>query len=134
MPSKNENARLIFELLRRYNLKSRFVGKAYATDVTTTESHLLIELDAHPGKNISELCEALSLDRSTLSRSLDSLARRGVLSPKRLEEDRRNKNFSLTSKGKIVLAKLDESSNKHIQNFVDNLGPEEMAKLTRFVL
>lgn len=128
-----ETASTIFELIRRYNRKSRFLGRAFATQLTPTESHILIELDAHPAATLAELSSGLRMERSTLSRSLLGLERKGILKRDQIRGSQRGATFGYTAKGRAALEKLDRAANQHISEFVRNLEPEELMGLRSYM-
>src|SRR5688572_29846209 len=89
--AKTGKSAQIFELMRRYNRKSRVIASAFQTGLTLTESHILIELDSQPLKGVGDLCAALRLDKSTLSRSVKGLITRSILKELPLAGDQRRK-------------------------------------------
>jgi DNA-binding MarR family transcriptional regulator len=59
---------------RRVDRKLRPFG------VTGAQFTILGSLQNHPGRSITEMAEAIAMDRTTLSRNLDLLARKGLVS------------------------------------------------------
>ena len=122
----------IFELLRRYNRKARFVGKAYGSALTLTESHLVVELEEYPNRRSAELANALGLDTSTVSRSLSNLVNAGILKVRPSPEDGRARIHRFTNKGRKVIATFNENANKMTDSFAKNLTSSEMKTLRKY--
>ena len=57
--------------------------------VTITQCHTLLELNLHESINLNELSEKLYLDKSTVSRTVDSLVKNGTAKRDIPEENRR---------------------------------------------
>jgi DNA-binding MarR family transcriptional regulator len=60
-------------LLRRYDQKLRPLG------VTVVQFSILLMIRNNPGRTIHELAERIAVDRSTLTRNIDLLARDGLV-------------------------------------------------------
>ena len=77
-----------------------------AIGVTPGEFSLLTLLEANPGINSITLARIYQLDKATLSLSIKSLARRGLISSTRNPSDRRYYSLSLTPAGRAKLRRL----------------------------
>jgi DNA-binding MarR family transcriptional regulator len=68
--------------------------------VSFAQCHLLLEVEQRGTTSITELSTALQLDKSTLSRTVDSMVRTGLLKRENNPASRRQQVISLTAKGK----------------------------------
>ncbi len=91
----------------RKNLRAleREIARSLASEteccgVTMAQCHLLLEVAERGRTGITELSDALELDKSTLSRSVDSLWNAGLLSRDADPLDRRQQLICLTDKGR----------------------------------
>jgi DNA-binding MarR family transcriptional regulator len=67
--------------------------------VSVSQCHLLLETDLRPGASLTELADALALDKSTLSRTADSLRIAGLIARGAEAGDRRRTSINLTGAG-----------------------------------
>jgi DNA-binding MarR family transcriptional regulator len=85
---------------------------------------------------VSELAEALGLDRTTVTRHLDELERRGLVDRRPDERDRRAMRISLTAKAAGHLDDVRAKNRQRIKRMCSDWTPEERRAfadlLTRF--
>src|SRR5262245_7910026 len=103
------------DAVRRFNrFYTRRVGALRAgllgSEHPLPEARLLYELGSRGGCSATDLARDLDLDAGYLSRLLQALKRRGLLSAKRSAEDARRSLLSLTAKGRKAYAQLDSRS------------------------
>jgi len=77
-------------------------AKNESCSVTTAQCHLLLEIAEHGEGSIGEYAERLSLDQSTLSRTVDSLVKRGYVNR---EPDANNRRRQLVEASREGLEK-----------------------------
>ena len=77
-----------------------------AIGVTPGEFSLLAMLEANPGINSIALARIYQLDKATLSLSIKSLVKRGLISSTRKPTDRRYYALTLTALGRAKLRRL----------------------------
>ena len=95
-----------------------FLKKAIALDrmekvcygVTLSQCHLLESLNRKGLKTMQELSRDLNIKVSTLTRNLDILAREGIITRTRGEQDRRQVYVQLTEAGLDLQKKLEKCS------------------------
>jgi DNA-binding MarR family transcriptional regulator len=68
--------------------------------VTVTQCHTLLELDKKDNVTLNELATRLNLDKSTVSRTVDSLVKNELIDRTIPKSNRRTTCLALTSKGK----------------------------------
>jgi DNA-binding MarR family transcriptional regulator/GNAT superfamily N-acetyltransferase len=94
-----------------------------------TETRVLFEL-AHSGTlTASALCVELGLDPGYLSRILGEFERRGLVSRKTWEADRRQGLLSLTEEGREAFARLDERTRDEIRSMLRELTSVDLGRL-----
>ncbi|CAA0099161.1 Uncharacterised protein [Halioglobus japonicus] len=107
-------------LLRR--LTARKLRQA-GLDITPEESVLLNQLWDRDKQGLSELAEWSVKERSTLTRQIDGLVRKGYVTRKHLSTDRRSIEVRLTTKGKGLKAKFENTGIPQLdKDFVGSLG------------
>ncbi|NNF14475.1 MAG: winged helix-turn-helix transcriptional regulator [Gemmatimonadetes bacterium] len=77
--------------------------------VPIAEAHALLELSRSPHLTQQELAERLNLQKSTVSRLVSHLCRRGWIERRRCEEDRRAYELFLTDVGVSMAEDLAEA-------------------------
>lgn len=103
-------------------LRKRFIAEGY--DVTPDQFAVLIKLWKNDGVSQKELCDKTLKTKSNITRILDSMEKRDLLSRQVNKEDRRIFNIYLTTKGKnlrtILLPIAISTHQKIFQNLSDN--------------
>lgn len=79
--------------------------------VTITQCHTLMELDNKDGITLNELAERLNLDKSTVSRTVDSLVRSGLIIRTIPDENRRTTILTLSKEGINVCKTINSGNN-----------------------
>jgi DNA-binding MarR family transcriptional regulator len=79
----------------------------YSCGLTFTQCHSLLEIGEKESATVAELADSLKLDKSTLSRTVESLVSRGLIQRREHPDDRRFKILRLTTKGETVRRKID---------------------------
>jgi DNA-binding MarR family transcriptional regulator len=106
------NFRRLLRYLERYvmvNLKD----DSMCCGVTSNQCHILLETSERGEVDISELRDYLGLDKSTISRIVDSLVNTDLILRKENPEDRRYQKVSLSDKGKILVESIDAECDLH---------------------
>ncbi|MEZ7890653.1 MAG: MarR family transcriptional regulator [Candidatus Wallbacteria bacterium] len=89
--------------------------------VTLAQCHLLLELDILKKTSIKTIAGILELDKSTLSRTIDSLVTENLITRLVLKEDRRITEISLTDKGKKTVQKINKMCNEYYSKLFDEI-------------
>lgn len=95
--------------------------------IRATQFTLLLSLSAISGKTLTEMAEGLVMDRTTLTRNLKPLERMGLIESVKLT-DRRSKAYTLTEKGREVIAKGVPLWRKAQEQIVGRLGDDRYAR------
>ncbi len=86
------------ELQRKFN--------EIGVDITVDQWVILLELHQHGTQNQVELCERCYKDAPTITRIIELLVKKELITRESCKEDRRRFNISLSKKGKILVQKL----------------------------
>ena len=92
--------------------------------ITLAQCHTLLELDSHRTITLNELSDKLYLDKSTVSRTVDSLVKMGMVNRIIPEENRRQVNISLTRSGKDICNNIHNENDAYFESVLSSI-PEE---------
>ncbi|WP_225765519.1 MarR family winged helix-turn-helix transcriptional regulator [Inquilinus sp. Marseille-Q2685] len=109
---------------RRFDEAFRSLG------INNWQFSVLIALKHLRSPTIGELAETLGMDRTTLTKNLKPLARRGLLDVSTDERDARARRIALTEAGEEILAGAKEGWQQAQQAVTAGFPPEELAQLT----
>ena len=99
--------------------------------VTITQCHTLLELNLHESINLNELSEKLYLDKSTVSRTVDSLVKNGTAKRDIPEENRRKVMISLTDKGTGICKQINGDSDHYFSAILESIPPGDLPVFLR---
>ena len=89
----------------------------------------LAKINVYGPVSVQALAEQLIMDRSTLTRLLGPIERRGLITVRTSEEDRRSKLIELTSGGRALLKKATPLWNAAQERFEKAFGSQPSRKL-----
>jgi DNA-binding MarR family transcriptional regulator len=92
---------------------------------------VLAVLEARPGCTMGELAELTSVDRTTLTRTLDGMAQERLVARRQGEADRRSIRLALTRKGEAALERILPIVIEQNARAVAGFAPDEIARLRR---
>ena len=98
--------------------------------VTMTQCHLLLELFAKDNISIIELARIFELDKSTLSRTIDSLVTTGLIERKINPEDRRYMIISLTTGGRKAVDTINNVCNEYYKELFKLIPAKKHSQVT----
>src|SRR5215218_1121563 len=121
-------------VLRRFNrFYTRQAGliepKHLHTNVSLPEARIIYELAQRERSSPAELIRDLAIDPGQLSRTLQALQRRQLVSRKVSGADKRQIEISLTAKGRATFKELDKRSQAFASDTLAQLPAERRAKL-----
>lgn len=96
------------------------------TGLTYSECHTLFELEQHKLLNLAEIADIIQLDKSTASRVLKSLLKKGLVSISKNSQDQRQKLFSLTEAGIQSTHQTNCLANDQVQKALNLLTSAEV--------
>ncbi len=106
-------------LVRRLGILEQ--SEASCCGVTMAQCHALYELRGIEKMSLNDLAESLSLDKSTVSRSVDNLVGGGLVIRETDPSDRRCVTIRLSGDGRRVLADIDKGMDAFFAGIVDQL-------------
>lgn len=86
---------------------------------------ILRVIRANPGVNVTSLSEAVGRDKSTLSITLKSLVRDGLITQELLAGDRRQRGLFLTASGEVQLSLLAQHAAAHDEALDTIIGDQK---------
>ena len=110
----------ILGLLDQYILDSGY---------SLTEARVIFEISKSKHCTANQLCAALDIDRSYMSRMITKFEKTGLLSRRVSQLDSRNIEISLTEKGLKEFHVLNERSNRQIEGLIEKLDSEDLKKM-----
>jgi DNA-binding MarR family transcriptional regulator/GNAT superfamily N-acetyltransferase len=90
---------------------------------TLQEARIIYEIAERQTCTATDLVRALGLDAGYLSRTLQSLQRRQIVTRKPSKTDRRAAELALTAKGRAAFAELDRRSRRDVASLLGKLDP-----------
>jgi MarR family transcriptional regulator, 2-MHQ and catechol-resistance regulon repressor len=93
--------------IRIYQFRDR--DRALALELTVVQAYALDILLSADGQSLSQLAQALRLDKSTTSRIVAGMTRRGMAEWSRREDDRRAKRIVASAEGKRRYGRLRQT-------------------------
>jgi len=132
--STSENLLADVAVLRRFNrFYTRQAGliepKHLHTDVSLPEARIIYELAQREPCSPTDLSRDLAIDAGQLSRTLQALQRRQLISRKVSSADKRQVEISLSAKGRATFKELDKRSQVFATDTLAQLPAEQRAKL-----
>jgi len=98
-------------------------------DISLPEIFVLGQLSSNEKPSMSELGRSISMDLSTLTRTVDKLVKKEFVARKRDPEDRRMVRVALTAKGKKIIRRFEEVRKKHIESILRQMTLQERRDL-----
>jgi DNA-binding MarR family transcriptional regulator len=99
--------------------------------VTIAQCHTLLELQSHGSVNLNDLSEKLYLDKSTVSRTVDSLVRNGTANRIIPAENRRKVVISLTEKGTGICERINRDSDAYFAAILESIPAGDLPVFLR---
>lgn len=102
-----------------------------ADDVTLAQYRALIEIASRGPLRAADLAAALRVDRSTATRMCDRLLRKGLVSRRRLADDRRGVRISLTPAGRELVAEVTRRRRAEIGQIVERMPAADRLRVAQ---
>lgn len=104
-------------------------GHFSVSGLSSSQCHVLVELDEGGEMTAGKLADILRLDKSTISRLLRSLSDRGWLVVERDDEDGRRQSVRLTESGRTEARRIHGISNALVHDALAVLSEEEGVRI-----
>ena len=106
-----------------------FARKLDGSGVTVAEWVILREMFDSPSTSPSALAAATGLTRGAVSKLIDRLVQKNLVSRAEAVGDRRFQNIKLTSPGRSLVPRLARIADQNDEEFFSSLSAEERARL-----
>jgi len=123
---------LLREVARLYTRAQRVVADCCRT--TSTQCHLLTELGRSGPLPLSELGARLFLEKSWVSRAVDAMAERRLVSKEANPSDARSWLVTLTAEGERTVAELNRTLDEHADQLLGSLAQRERVTVEHSLL
>lgn len=122
----NKESHYLRELIRVLVRNLGILEKSEATCCGTTVSqcHAIVEIGRSTDISLNELAELLSLDKSTMSRTINNLVESNLVVRELHPEDRRYVTIKLTDEGMKVFENIESSMEQYYQSVFSSI-PED---------
>jgi DNA-binding MarR family transcriptional regulator len=116
------------------NALTRLINKKWATafaefDLSPAHAYLLRMVLAKPGITQKELANELKLEKSTITRFIDSLQKKQLLLRKTNPIDNREQNIHPSKKAKKLQTALESMGDNLYQELLSTIGKEQLTSL-----
>jgi DNA-binding MarR family transcriptional regulator len=115
----NEFRRVLRRFEREINIHLRDNG--CCSGVTMSQCHVLLNIYEQKETTTVDLSKELAIDKSNLSRIIESLVKLGYVDRVASKEDRRYSKIKVTAKGKSKSIDINKSSNSHYRKVFENI-------------
>lgn len=123
---------LLREVARMYTRAQRVVADCCRT--TNTQCHLLTELARSGPLPLSELGTRVSLEKSWVSRAVDAMVERGVVTKEPNPSDARSWLVTLTDEGVRTVQELNQTLDSHADQLLSSLSDRERSAVEHSLL
>lgn len=123
---------LLREVARLYTRAQRVVADCCRT--TSTQCHLLTELARSGPQPLAELGSRLSLEKSWVSRAVEGMVARGLVSKEPNPNDARSWLVTLTAEGERTTTELNQTLDTHAAELLGALSAQERSAVESSLL
>lgn len=118
-------------VLRQFERINSVQLKSCCSGVTLAQCLVLLEIDENGHMTGGQLASRLRLDSSTLSRTIDSLVRGGLVERQRDDRDRRVVWIALTADGDSVCRSIHRDNDARYREVFDRIPPSRRRTVLR---
>jgi len=130
--SESSPGSLLREVARLYTRAQRVVADCCRT--TSTQCHLLTALGRSGPLPLSELGTRVSLEKSWVSRAVEAMAARGLVTKEPNPLDARSWLVTLTADGVRTVNELNDTLDTHAEQLLRRLGERNRAAVEKSLL
>ena len=114
-------------LIRRFVILER--GDAACCNITISQCCALAEIGQARALSVVDLAELLGLDKSTVSRLVESLVNQSMIVRETDARDRRFVTLQLTARGTDLYSEIEQRMNRYFQELVENIPAEKRTQV-----
>ena len=122
---------MLYVLMRRLGLLQK--ERMICCGPTLVQSHIIYEISKKQGISLNDLANILGLDKSTMSRHVQSLVKEGYVKSTPGEEDRRFTSLSLTTQGEAVQQRLAAQMTGYVLDIFKRIPDHKKAQVTESI-
>jgi len=123
---KNEFIQQFREMLRVFDRELFLQDNASCCNgISLSQCHTLMEVEKNSEISVSDLAKKLSLDKSTVSRTVDGLVNINLVNRDIPKENRRLALIRLTGSGKELCSSINNNNDSYISEIFGNFTDEE---------
>ena len=114
------------EIIRIFDRELFFQNNASCCNgISVSQCHTLLEIEKNSEISVSELATKLSLDKSTVSRTVEGLVNISLVDRVIPKENRRKALINLTDSGKQVCGTINYSNDSYIESVLKDFTEAE---------
>ncbi len=120
------------EVIRIFDRELSYQNNASCCNgISVSQCHTLLEIEKNSEISVSELANKLSLDKSTVSRTVEGLVNISLVDRVIPKENRRLALINLTNSGKQVCSTINYSNDGYIKAVLKDFTREEQKEFLR---
>ncbi|MGD0153770.1 MAG: MarR family transcriptional regulator [Thermacetogeniaceae bacterium] len=113
-------------LRESFRLLTRKLGlleksEAICCGVTLSQCHAIVEIARAGSISVNDLANMLGLDKSTMSRTINTLVERDLVTREPDSENRRYLSIGLTTKGQALFSEIESGMEQYYQDVYNSL-------------
>jgi len=125
-------------ILRKLDDLSNFrreISRSLDTDtlnlsINRTQKQVLMAILRTKENNMTDLSQQIGMEKSTLTRTIDSLIEEGLVTRASGTQDRRTIICALTEKGQLIANQLDKIMREHLEKLLSELSENKLSELS----
>ncbi|MFH1153106.1 MAG: MarR family transcriptional regulator [Pseudomonadota bacterium] len=115
--------------LRRFERNTQLKNDTCCSGVTLAQCHVILEIEEAGRATVGELAVNLGLDKSTLSRTVESLVTHGYVERAPNSSDRRIMDLTLTSLGKAKADEINRQNDAYFMSVFRQIAPDRQTEV-----
>jgi DNA-binding MarR family transcriptional regulator len=134
--SNIKGSKLFRETIRILERKLEMMedGELAGRGITPAQCHALIEIGRMNTKTLNELSHIMSLDASTLSRTVNNLVTSGLVLREADPEDRRCVSITLTERGAELYADMENTMDVHFDMIFARVPEQKRGQILEYLI
>ncbi len=96
--------------------------------ITVAQCHTLVEIGKYDRMTLNELSDIITLDKSTMSRTVNNLVKAGLADRETDKEDRRYTQINLTEKGREMVDVINGNMTAYYERVLASIPAEKQAQ------
>lgn len=128
----NEQINLFRSTLRHFEREVAMQNENCCnTGLTLSQCHLILDIERLNETTVKELSEQQNLDKSTVSRSIDNLFKKGLINREINPESRRETKISLNKNGNNTCYSINEINDTFFAKVLNQIPDDEMEQFNK---